>query len=108
MTLMALLRSWMTWGTEVTEEQLRALNDPWINWFLSEQERLIKEMKTDNLVHMAQSFGSPRTEGAARYKAHGNELERINSDFKLYALYKGYIKLEELDFSYYERTRPPR
>lgn len=90
----------------MTEEELRALNDPWVDWFLSEQKRLHGEMRTDQLVHVAQSFGSPVTEGAARYRAHGTELELLNAQFMIYALAKGYLQVDQLDMTTYDQAPP--
>ncbi len=92
----------------MTEEELRALNDPWINWFLSEQARLHKEMATDKLVHMAQSFGSAQTEGATRYKTHSLELEGVNAQLMIYALGRGYLDPKKLDLDYYNENEPPQ
>lgn len=92
----------------MTEEELRALNDPWVDWFLSEQERLQGDRKTYELMHMAGSFGKPgsMTEGGRKFRAASLELELIGYQFSMYALHKGYVKLEDYDFSVYDK--PPK
>jgi len=92
----------------VTEAELRALGDPWIDWFLSEQQRLRSDMSTYNLMHMAGSFGRPgsMTEGGIKYRAASFERDLVDLQLMLYALIKGYIKLEDLDASVYDK--PPK
>jgi hypothetical protein len=86
-----------------SEADLRALNDPWINYFLDEQARLLNEMNVDETCHMAESFGRPgsQTEAGRRYHDHSLEFQVVSKDMTLYALHKGYITLEEMDFSVY-------
>jgi hypothetical protein len=93
-----------------TEEELRELNDPWINCFLDEQRRMLSIMDTDRVVFLAESFGRPgsQTERGRNYKAVSLELQVLNYKFLLYALHKGYVALEELDFSEFDKQPPKR
>ncbi len=93
--------------THMDEAELRALHDPWIDWFIDRQARLLQELKTDDLMHMAGSFGKPgsMTEGGQRFKVHSLELDLHNKALMLYALAKGYMGVEEIGLTAYDK--PP-
>ena len=80
-----------------TPDQLRAMNDPWINYFLSEQERLDKDLNVAELQHKAESFGKPGslTYGGRKYKALAYEKETLDLRFILYCLVKGIVSVDE-------------
>lgn len=92
----------------MNEEELRALNDPWVDWFLSEQVRLHGDRQTYNLMHIAGSFGLPgsMTEGGQKFRAASIELELVEAQFLLYMLHKGHVTLDQLNFSTYDK--PPK
>lgn len=92
----------------MNEEQLRSLNDDWVNWFLNEQDRLLNQQSTNKLMHYAGSYGSPgsQTEGGLKYKEVAQQLEILNYKFLLYLVGKGHVNPDMIDLSAF--NNPPK
>lgn len=90
-----------------TVDEFKEMDDPWINYFLSEQERLSAEMDVSELMHMAGSFGRPgsMTEGGQRYSKQRLELDAVTLRFTIYCLAKGIIPI--YDIRNFDGETPP-
>jgi hypothetical protein len=66
--------------------------------FITRQAKLMQTMNTDQLVHVAGSFGKPgsMTLGGQMYKQHATELAELNLMGLLYALKMGYAELTDI------------
>lgn len=73
-------------------------NDEWAIKWIARQCELNSEMVTDELMHMAGSFGRPGslTEGGIRYKQHATELGEHNLMGLIYAMQRGWITPEDV------------
>jgi hypothetical protein len=98
----------MSVAKHIGEEELRAFNDPWVDYFLNEQDRLLSDMRFNQLIHAAESYGRPgsQTEGGKNYKVAATELESVSDKLLVYLLYKGYVKWDDMDMSLFDQAPP--
>jgi len=85
--------------TEGSIDELRELNDPWVDWFLREQERISGDMKTSELCHMAESFGRPGslTHHGRKYREQSFELTTTQLRLTMYCMAKGYVSVDQIN-----------
>lgn len=95
----------MTIPSLIELEQM-AKDDPWIDYFLRKQLNLRKEMDTAELIHMAQSFGSPVTDGAQMFKIARRASDSIYYQFICYCMVKGIV--EPRDYEELFAGDPPK
>lgn len=94
----------------MTEEELRALGDPWVDWYLTEQARLDQNKSTANLMHMAESYGRPgsMTMGGQKYRAASLEREVVDKQLIIYCMARGYLDPAKLNLGWYDENQPPK
>jgi len=87
--------------TRVTEAQLKrwAQDDGGIAALVAAQQRLLDDMQTARLGHMAESFGRPGglTPSGQRYKAAAERWDRLNLAGMLYLVKTGRITTDDID-----------
>ncbi len=73
-------------------------NDEWVVKWIYRQYALNGCLQTDELMHMAGSFGMPgsQTEGGIRYKQHATELAEHNLLGIIYAIQRGWIAASDV------------
>lgn len=74
-------------------------NDEWVVKWVARQYELFTDMATDELMHMAGSFGLPgsQTEGGRRYKLHATEAAEHNLLGILCCIQRGWITASQIN-----------
>lgn len=91
---------------EITHEELKKYKDPWIEHYFAQLRKFARDMQSANLIHMAQSFGNPRTQGRDMYRQAATDYDVVTKNLILYLLFKGYITFDQMEHPWSEK--PPK